>query len=90
MKFFYLQTLCVLAGIVFFQDSSGQNLVPFANNASNLGSVARNWKTLYVNNIDAAGSITAGSTLGVTGNTFPGWASNKGTDYFYRFWLQEF
>ena len=85
MKFFYLQTLCVLAGIVFFQDSSGQNLVPFANNTFNLGNATRNWKTLYVNNIDASGNITTGGTLSVTGITSLGGLQIKGPTSFTGF-----
>ena len=85
MKIFYLQTLCVLAGIVLFQDSSGQNLVPFANNTFNLGTATRNWKTLFVNNINASGNITAGGTLGVTGISSLGGVQIKGPTNFIGF-----
>ncbi len=85
MKIFYLQTLCVLAGIVLFQDSSGQNLVPFANNTFNLGTATRNWKTLFVNNINASGNITAGGTLRVTGISSLGGVQIKGPTTFIGF-----
>ena len=85
MKNFYLRSLSVLVGIVFFQDSLGQNLVPLVKNTFDLGSVTRNWKTLYVNNVDASGNITAGGTLGVTGISSLGGLQIKGPTTFIGF-----
>ncbi len=85
MKNFYLQFLHIMVGIIIFQDSSGQNLVPFANNTFNLGTAARNWKTLFVNNVNASGNITAGGALGVTGLTSLGGLQIKGPTTFIGF-----